>query len=49
MGLWGTLFFSKKIAQLEAFAKTVKNPDCKRKLEEAIEALKAEENEKASD
>lgn len=49
MGIFGAIFFSQKIAQLEAFAKTVKNPECKRKLEEAIEALKAEQNAKSAD
>ena len=41
MGLWGAFFFSKEIAQLEAFRATLTDANEIAKVDEAIELLKA--------
>ena len=45
MGLWGTFFFSKEIAQLEAFKATLKDAEEIKKVEEAIALLKKHDEE----
>jgi len=45
MGLWGTIFFSKEVAQLEAFKATLTDADEIKKVEEAIEILKKYDEE----
>ena len=46
MGQWGFLFFSEKIAQLEAFKATLKDPAEIAKVDAEIAELKAKEAEK---
>lgn len=40
MGLFGTIFFSKEVAQLEAFKATLTDAEEIAKVEKAIEILK---------
>lgn len=46
MGMFGYIFFSKEIAQLEAFKKMLKDPDEIASVEKTIELLKKKEAEK---
>lgn len=48
MGLWGTIFFSEKIAQLEAFKKTLTNAEDIAEVDEQIADLKARQAEAES-
>ena len=48
MGAFGPIFFSRKIAQLEAFKKTLTNPAEIADVEKTIELLKKKEAEKKS-
>lgn len=43
MGMFGFIFFSKEIAQLEAFKKTLTNPDEIAEVERQIAELRAKE------
>lgn len=45
MGRWGSLFFSKEIAQLEAFKATLKDEKQIAKIDEVIAMLKEKEAE----
>lgn len=46
MGEWGWIFFSEKISQLEAFKKTLKDPEEIAKVDAEIADLKAKQAEK---
>lgn len=46
MGGWGMIFFSEKIAQLEAFKATLKDPAEIAKVDAEIAELKAKQAEK---
>ena len=46
MGEWGWIFFSEKIAQLEAFKKTLKDPAEIAKVDAEIAELKAKQEQK---
>ena len=45
MGQWGLFFFSKEIAQLEAFKKTLTNPAEIAEIDEQIAELRKKEKE----
>lgn len=45
MGMFGFFLFSKEIAQLEAFKKTLKDPAEIANVEKAIKVLREKENE----
>ena len=45
MGVWGTFFFSREIAQLEAFKKTLTNPAEIEEVDAQIAELRAKEAE----
>lgn len=50
MGRWAVFFFSKEIAQLESFKKTLSNPDEIAEVDRQISELRAKEAEaKASE
>lgn len=46
MGMFGIIFFSEQIAQLEAFKKTLKNADEIAEVEKTIELLRKKKAEK---
>ena len=46
MGDWGWFFFSEKIAQLETFKKTLKDPAEIEKVDAEIAELKAKQEQK---
>lgn len=45
MGTWGVIFFSKEIAQLEAFKSTLKDPAEIAEVDKQIAELRAKEAE----
>lgn len=45
MGIFGIIFFSKEIAQLEAFKATLTDAEEIKKVEKAIEILKMKDGE----